>query len=44
MQANQSASKLLDIIVENFPSFNDVHDFHDRKGWLYGAFFPDRKY
>lgn len=32
IQAENSASKLLDIIIENFPCFNDVHDFHGRKG------------
>ncbi|KAL7312295.1 hypothetical protein PS15m_008074 [Mucor circinelloides] len=34
IQANQSASKLLDIIVENFASFNDVHEFHGRKVYI----------
>ncbi|CEP10503.1 hypothetical protein [Parasitella parasitica] len=33
-QASQSASKLLDIIIENFSSFNDVHDFHGRKVYI----------
>jgi GTP1/Obg family GTP-binding protein len=31
-QADHSASKLLDIIIEKFPCFKDVHDFHGRKG------------
>lgn len=31
-QADHSASKLLDNIIEKFPCFKDVHDFHGRKG------------
>ncbi|KAI7899495.1 uncharacterized protein BX663DRAFT_521094 [Cokeromyces recurvatus] len=34
IQANHSASKLLDIIVDNFSSFNDVHDFHGKKVYI----------
>ncbi|KAI9480878.1 MAG: hypothetical protein EXX96DRAFT_481288 [Benjaminiella poitrasii] len=34
LQAKHSASRLLDIIVDNFPSFNDVHDFHGRKVYI----------
>lgn len=39
MQANQSASKLLDIIVDNFASFRDIHEFHGKKGWWYEHVF-----
>lgn len=31
-KANYSAANLLDIIVDNFPSFRDIHDFNGRKG------------
>ncbi|KAF1796842.1 hypothetical protein V8B55DRAFT_1548209 [Mucor lusitanicus] len=34
MQANQSASKLLDIIVDNFASFRDIHEFHGKKVYI----------
>ncbi|KAI8977504.1 hypothetical protein BDF20DRAFT_875247 [Mycotypha africana] len=33
-QAQQSAAKLLDIIVENFSSFRDIHEFHGKKVYL----------
>ncbi|RCH88667.1 hypothetical protein CU098_009156 [Rhizopus stolonifer] len=32
IQAEHSAAKLLDIIITNFGSFHDVHEFHGRKG------------
>ncbi|GAA5817421.1 hypothetical protein MFLAVUS_010967 [Mucor flavus] len=34
LEAKHSASKLLDIIIENYGSFNDVHDFHGRKVFI----------
>lgn len=33
-KANYSAANLLDIIVDNFPSFRDIHDFHGRKVFI----------
>lgn len=33
-KANYSAANLLDIIVDNFPSFRDIHDFHRRKVFI----------
>ncbi|KAI8365781.1 hypothetical protein BD560DRAFT_436381 [Blakeslea trispora] len=33
-QANHSAQKLLDIIVTNFTSFQDIHEFHGKKVYV----------
>ncbi|CAO3655137.1 unnamed protein product [Mucor hiemalis] len=33
-KANYSAANLLDIIVDNFPSFRDIHDFNGRKVFI----------
>lgn len=31
-KANHSAQSLINIILEYFPSFRDIHEFKDRKG------------
>ncbi|CEG63302.1 hypothetical protein RMATCC62417_00468 [Rhizopus microsporus] len=33
-QANGSAAKLLDIIIENFASFRDIHEYHGTKVYI----------